>query len=45
MINHTSGYHVITAKDAGLPWGSWNNTVKGMGEGITIDAKNPNPKF
>lgn len=45
MTNHTSGYYVITAKDAGLPWGNWNNTVKGIGEGITIDAKNPAPKF
>lgn len=45
MTNHTSGYYVITAKDAGLPWGNWNNTVKGIGEGIAVDAREPQPKY
>jgi hypothetical protein len=39
VTNHTSGYFVITAYDMGLPWGSWNNTVKGSNEGKIFDAK------
>jgi len=45
IINHESGYFVLKASEMGLPWGSWNGTVKGTNEGTVFDAKAPRLKY
>jgi hypothetical protein len=46
ITNHASGYFVLTATEIGLPYGSWNGTVKGdINEGRTFDAKAQQAKY
>jgi hypothetical protein len=44
VTNHTSGYFVVTATEARLPYGTYSGVVKGGGAGITLDARSPSSK-